>query len=464
MSDLAPSEAPCAIALAGGKGIRALPLTLLAPQYLRSKAAMRVAGRPLIEWAVDSLRSQGVRRFYVLANGRENRTQTMEILGDGGARGVEVRYSRTRFDAWNTGSGEATLRCLEYWDVSGTGVVFPTDSVFDFDLEAITRRHEESDAVVTVATVPREPYEAARKYGVLAADSEGMVRSFLEKPSLAAAQSLSGGGPVHTNAGIYLVNGKRLREAGREPKLAQMARTRLDWGGDLLPYLVQQGHRVCTHPIGRFGDLGSPRDYLETMRALLRGDYPALSGRIDPPAAAPHGRRIDVSSLNLRDAVSGLTLAEKLARGVVRIGPNVRIGRDAELAPGVVLEGCDIADGVDIGEGTELSGVACADHVIIGSWARIADSVLGASAVIGSDRERRTVLEGCCALGDESTVPPGTRLRAVELFPRLTLRAGVVVPPGSRLDGPGEMAEWNRAGERPGRAAPGDFTKCVAAG
>jgi NDP-sugar pyrophosphorylase family protein len=443
VSVLAPAEAPCAIALAGGQGVRARPLTLVAPDYLRSKAAMRVAGRTLIEWAVDSLSSQGVRQVYVLANGRENRTQTMEILGDGCGHGVEVRYSRARFDAWNTGSGEATLRCLEYWDVTGTAVVFPTDSIFDFDLEAMTRRHEESDAVVTVATVPREPHVAARKYGVLAEDSAGMVRRFLEKPSLDEVRRLSGGGPVSTNAGIYLVDGKRLREAGRESGLAQLARSRLDWGGDLLPYLVRQGHRVGAHPIGRFGDLGSPRDYLETVLALLRGDYPALSGRIAPPAAAPHGPRVDVSSLNLRDSVTGLTLAEKLDRGLVRIGPNVRVGRDVELAPGVVLEDCDIADGVDVGEGSELRAVACADHAIVGSWARITDSVLGASAVVGSNRQRPTVLEDCCVLGDESTVPPGTRLRGVELFPRLTVRAGVGVPPGSRLDEPGALARWN---------------------
>ena len=443
MSVLALPTAPCAIALAGGQGIRARPLTLVAPQYLRSKAAMRVAGRTLIEWGVDSLRTQGVRQVYVLANGRENRTQTMEILGDGYAYGVEVRYSRARFDAWNTGSGEATLRSLEYWDIDGTAVVFPTDSVFDFDLDAMMRRHEEADAAVTVATVLREPHEAARKYGVLAEDGQGMVRCFLEKPELAEARRLSGGGPVHTNAGIYLISGKRLREAAREPELALMARSRLDWGGDLLPYLVQRGYRVCTHPIGRFGDLGSPRDYLATMHALLRGDYPTLSRRIDPPAAAPDGARIDVSSLNLCDTVSGLTLAEKLARGIVRIGPNVRIGRDVELAPGTVLENCDIADGVDIGEGSRLYGVACADHAIIGPWARIADSVLGASAVIGSSRERPTVLEDCCVLGDEVLVPPGARLSAVEVFPRLAVRPGVGVPRGSRLDEPGELACWS---------------------
>jgi NDP-sugar pyrophosphorylase family protein len=428
------SAAPCAIALAGGRGVRALPLTLLAPHYLRSKAALGLAGRSLIEWAVELLHDQGVHDFYVVANGRENRAQTKALLRDGAPWGVTVRYSRTRFDAHNTGSGEATLRALDYWDVDGPAVVFPTDSVFDLDLAALLRRHEEADAVVTVATVQRSAQEASGKYGVLAPGADGLVARFLEKPDLGAAVRLAGGSPLHTNAGIYLVDSKRLREAARESGLAALARRRLDWGRDLLPYLVGQGHRVAHHPIARFGDLGSPRDYLDTLRSVLRDEYPALSERLGPP--------IHPSSLHLRDAVSGRTLAEKLADGSVRIGPNVRIGRDVELAPGVVLEDCDVADGVDLGEGCRLRGVACGEHAIVGPWARISDTVLGSGAVVGSTREHPTVLERCCALGDEAGVEPGARLSAVEVFPRLAVRGGVTVPAGTRLTGPGALARW----------------------
>ncbi len=427
---------PRAIALAGGRGERALPLTLVAPQYLRSKAAMRVAGRTLIEWAVHALRAQGVQSFHVIANGRENRTRTFDILGDGSALGVEVRYSRARFDASNTGSGQATLRCLDYWDLDGPVLVFPTDSVFDFDLAAMTRRHEAADAVVTVATVPCSPQRAARKYGVLAPGPDGLIERFVEKPDLADARLLAERGMVHTNAGIYLVDGKRLREAGREPRLAALARDRLDWGADLLPYLVAEGYRVAAHPIARFGDLGSPRDYLATMRSVLRGEFPAL-GAVNAGTA-----RIAESSLCLRDGVCGLTLAEKIARGLVRIGPTVRIGRDVEIAPGVVLEDCDIADGVDVGEGCVLRRTACGEHAIVGAHARISDCVLGSSAVAGSSRQQPSVLRDYCVLGDEASVAPGTRLTGVEVFPRLAVRPGALVPPGSRLTEPGPYAAW----------------------
>src|SRR5207302_5103445 len=43
------------IGLAGGRGVRARPLTLKAPGYLRSKAAMSFLGRRLIQWVIQVL-------------------------------------------------------------------------------------------------------------------------------------------------------------------------------------------------------------------------------------------------------------------------------------------------------------------------------------------------------------------------------------------------------------------------
>lgn len=422
-----------AIALAGGRGIRALPLTLISNDYMRSKAAINLLGRPLVEWMVCFLRDQGVTEFSVLANGRENRTQIKEILGDGHRLGAGVRYSRARFDRYNTGSGEATLRCLEHWNLTGTAVVFPTDSVFGFDLGSMVRQHRESGAVVTVGTVLRAPAEAAEKYGVLVPDASGRVRRFVEKPDLVHAEVLAEAGALHTSAGIYLIDCARLREIAKEPDLQRLAVKALDWGANLLPYLVSRGHRVHASTVDRFGDLGNPRDYLATMRSMLADGYPALSELIDPPVNLPGGSRVHPSSLKLPGPVHGHTLESLIAQGSVRIGPNVRVGRDVELGLGVDLEDCDIGDGVDIGEGTRLRGVSCGDHAIIGSWAEITDSVLGISATVGSDRHARTVLDGYCVLGDEAMVEAGARLTGVDVFPRLTVRAGGALPPGARL-------------------------------
>jgi len=423
----------CAIALAGGRGVRARPLTLISGDYMRSKAAIALLGRPLVEWTARFLRGQDVTGFYVLANGRENRSQIKEILGDGRHLDIEVRYSRTRFDRYNTGSGEATLRCLDHWNLNGTAVVVPTDSVFDFDLGPLIDRHRETGAVVTVGTVLRGAPETAGKYGVLVPDETGRVSGFAEKPALAEAQRLAAGGPLHTSAGLYVIDCARLREISREPELRRLAADALDWGGHLLPYLVGRGHPVHAWSIGRFGDLGNPRDYLDTVQALLEGAYPALTELIDPPVNLPGGSRVHPSTLKLIDPDSGRTLETMIAEGVVRIGPNTRVGRDVELGPGVDLESCDIGDGVDIGAGTRMRRTVCGDHSIIGSWAEISDSVLGTSSYVGSERFARTQLSDYCVLGDEARVEPGSRLSGIDVFPRLTVKAERVVPPGHHL-------------------------------
>src|SRR5437016_5500545 len=135
------------IGLAGGQGLRARPLTLKAPGYLRSKAAMVFLGRRLMRWVVQILTAEGIKDYYVVAHGKENRYQIKVLIGYGEEFGVDVKYSPVKYDALSTGSADSTLRMLEYWDIDGTALVFPTDSLIDFELEPIVEQHRETGAV-----------------------------------------------------------------------------------------------------------------------------------------------------------------------------------------------------------------------------------------------------------------------------------------------------------------------------
>jgi mannose-1-phosphate guanylyltransferase / phosphomannomutase len=411
------------IALAGGLGLRARPMTLAARGYPRSKATVPVLGRPLIDWQVQMLRRQGIEDYFVVAKGRANRGQIQQVLRYGEAYRVRVRYSRARHDRDNTGSGEATLRNLERWDLHGTALVFPTDSLFDFDLTAMVREHRASGAIVTMASVRRDAAEVAGRYGVLVADAAGFGRRFVEKPPLAQALALAGAaGEVYTNAGMYLIDCDRLRALLAGGALAGLIDDQLDWGTDLLPWLVAQGYPVRHHPIARFGDLGSPRGYLDTMREVLRGAYPMM-----------RRPRIDPSSLARRDPLTGRTLAEKIRSGSVRLGPNVRIGAEVEIGPGVELSDVDIGDEVDLGEGCVLAGVACQDGSIIGPHARLSDTWLGSMATLESTATHPVVTGGYTAIGDEVTVGAGLRLTGVTVHPGLSIPAFAAVRPGAEL-------------------------------
>lgn len=71
------------VGLAGGQGVRARPLTLKAPGYLRSKAAMAFMGKRLIRWVLEILRAEGIKEYYLVAHGKENRYQVKMLIGYG---------------------------------------------------------------------------------------------------------------------------------------------------------------------------------------------------------------------------------------------------------------------------------------------------------------------------------------------------------------------------------------------
>jgi len=71
------------VILVGGRGERARPITVKARGYLRSKAAMSFCGKRLIVWLLEGMRRQGVREFFVIAQGKENRYQTKTLVGHG---------------------------------------------------------------------------------------------------------------------------------------------------------------------------------------------------------------------------------------------------------------------------------------------------------------------------------------------------------------------------------------------
>ncbi|NUR83476.1 MAG: NDP-sugar synthase [Nonomuraea sp.] len=394
-----------AIALAGGRGIRARPLTLEGPGHIRSKAALSFLGRPLVAWQVEALRAQGLRECYVAANGRENRFQVKDALGYGERFGLSVRYSRPRADRHNTGSGQATLAIMEEYGLRGHALVFPTDSLFEFDLAELVRDHLAGGAVVTIATVTRPAAQVAGTYGTLVTEGGGWVRRFVEKPPLPVLESLPvDPARVPVNAGLYLVDCAQLRRLG--PELAGLPA--LDWGGDLLPWLLRHGHKVRASPIGKIGDLGNPRDYLITMAEAMGGGFPSL--RLDGPA-------IHESSLARRDAVSGLTLRQKLAEGLVRVSGNVWIGREVEIGPGVTLRDCHVGDEADLHAWCSLERVACLDGAMIGPGARVRDAHVGVMARIDSSLARPTVIDGFTALGHEARVAEGAHLVGASLFP-----------------------------------------------
>jgi NDP-sugar pyrophosphorylase family protein len=439
------------IGLAGGQGVRARPLTLKAPGYLRSKAAMSFLGRRLIRWVIQILSSEGVKQYFIIAHGKENRYQIKVMIGYGEEFGIDVKYSPVKYDALSSGSADSALRLLDHWDIRQPALVFPTDSIIDFDLEPMYRQHVGSGALATIAAMTRGPAEVAEKYGVMLADEEGTITEFVEKPTLAElrehfhvhSDDEFAALPLMTNAGFYLVNAGPLRELAGDPEIAEMRRSRLDFGKDLLPWLVEHGYPVRAHAVRRIGDLGNVDDFIETMVDALRGNFESVDRLLGVPFDPGGNVWIAPESLSMHDAATGTTLAEKLAAGSVRIGPAVRIGRYCEIGPDVEIVESNLDDDVEVRAGAHVARSQLRDGAIVGEGAWLHEVVVGSMSEIRSERELRTVIEGGVALGDEVVVHAGVHLADhVSVYPRLKVPAGIKVPGGTEVTGPADVLRY----------------------
>jgi NDP-sugar pyrophosphorylase family protein len=439
------------LGLAGGQGVRARPLTLKAPGYLRSKAAMSFLGRRLIRWVVQILSSEGIKDYYIIAHGKENRYQIKVMIGYGEGFGVDVKYSPVKYDVLSKGSADSALRLIDHWDIRQPALVFPTDSIIDFDLEPMLAAHREHGAVATIAAMTRPPDEVAEKYGVMLADTDGRISDFVEKPTLAELREhfhVASGEefsrmPLMTNAGFYLIETERIREIAGHPEIEKLREQRLDFGKDLLPWLVGNGHPVYVHPVRKIGDLGNVENFLETMVDVLHGRFESVDRLLGPPFDPEKNVWIAPESLQMRDDESGTTLAEKIADGSVTIGPAVRIGRFCEIGTGVTITESNLDDDVEVRAGAHIERSQIRDGAIIGAGAYLSEVVVGSMVELRSELDAVTRIERLVALGDEVTVHAGVQLADdISVYPRLKVPAGIDVPPHTEVAGPADVLRY----------------------
>jgi NDP-sugar pyrophosphorylase family protein len=145
----------------------------------------------------------------------------------------------------------------------------------------------------------------------------------------------------------------------------------------------------------------------------------------------------------MRDSTSGMTLAEKIAEGLVKIGPAVRIGRYCEIHPGVTISESNLDDDIEIHRDATIERSQIRDGAIVGAAARLCETVVGSMAEVRSEPYNQTTVQGYVALGDEVIVYPGVLLSDdVMVYPRLKIPSGIQIPPGVEVTGPADVLRY----------------------
>lgn len=277
--------------LTAGLATRLQPLSLV-----RAKAALPVAGTPLVIRILHQLRDAGIQRVVLNLHHRAN--SITRIVGDGSTLGLEVRYS---WESAILGSAGGPARAIPLL-ASDRFLIVNGDTLADLDLQAIASRHVDTNALVTMAVVDGRP-----RYNGVIAEPNGIVRGFGRE--LGALHYI---GVQAVNASVF---------SGVDPGVKS------ETVHGIYPSLIatRSGAVRIFHTNAEFFDIGSPRDYLETAMTL----------------ATREGRPLDRG----RDCVvaADATLTNTILWDRVTIGA------------GAQLTGCVVADEVTVPPGARYS-------------------------------------------------------------------------------------------------------------
>jgi mannose-1-phosphate guanylyltransferase len=157
-----------ALVLTAGLATRLRPLS-----EVRAKAAMPVAGTPIVARILQWLQRSGIRD--VVLNLHHRPESITSIVGDGSQFGLRVRYS---WEPIVLGSAGGPRRALPLLDASRFFII-NGDTLTDCDLAAVARRHVDTRARVTMAVVDGD----VERYGGVVVDDEKRVTGFGKPPA-----------------------------------------------------------------------------------------------------------------------------------------------------------------------------------------------------------------------------------------------------------------------------------------
>lgn len=391
-----------AFVLAGGKGTRLYPLT-----KERAKPAVPFGGQyRIVDFVLSNLVNSGIYSIYVLIQFKSQ--SLLQHMRDGWEFNHLLKshfvipvpaQMRTQGENWYRGTADAIYQNINLIEQADPHVVaiFGADHIYRMNIREMIEFHERKRAEVSIAAIPVAK-EFAKEFGVIEAEADGNILSFVEKR--ADAPTIPGDPErVYASMGNYVFSTRTLlRELYAD---AQDENSSHDFGRDILPRLIGrcpmyaydfQTNRIPGDPIDGevyWRDVGTIDAYYEANMDL-RSVSPALNlfnrqwplrtaGYDDPPAKFTfdeEGRR-------------GQAIDSIVAGGSILSGGTARncvIGRGVKMHAGSLVENTIIFDNCDIGRRAKVRNAILDKNVRVP-----ADTMIGYD--LASDRKLYHVTE-----------------------------------------------------------------------
>jgi len=299
-----------------GKGTRLRPHTHLVPKPL-----LKVAGRPVMDWVMDTLTAVPVTELIFITGHLKEQVESYAS----NRYGIPCHYIEQKVQ-----DGTAGAINLARPLVRGPILVVFVDTVFEADLTLIDRT--DADGIIWAKEV--DDYQ---RFGVVVTDSAGYMTRIVEKPKEPVSRL--------ANIGLYYIRDVDALWAGIDHVLRSPQNQGEYFLTDAFQHMIDHGRRILTAEVGGWYDCGKLETLLETNETLLK------------KGAARHGT---FPGVTIRDPVlieDGVTIERST------IGPNVTIERgtvirDSEVSHALVGQRCEVIR-------TRIQHSMLGDHVVL---------------------------------------------------------------------------------------------------
>ena len=350
------TEKVLGVILGGGQGSRLSPLT-----QTRSKPAVPIAGKyRLVDIPISNCLNSGIHRMFVLTqfnsaslNKHIKNTYHFSHFSDAF---VDILAAEQTPDnpRWFQGTADAVRQTMHHLlqHEFEYVLILSGDQLYQMDFNEMLQAHEASGAEVTLATIPSTAKDAT-SFGILKANEDNIITSFIEKPSadlLVDWSSDTGpemqavGRNYLASMGIYIFNRDLLVRIFAENPDEK------DFGKEIIPRVLKEQKVLSFQYEGYWTDIGNICSFFEANLGLTD----------------------DIPEFNLFDSHQSIFTRPRML-------PPTKI-LSTSLTKAVIAEGC-------------ILSAACIKHSVIGIRSRIGDGTTIENAyIMGSDRYQ-TLLE-----------------------------------------------------------------------
>jgi len=388
-----------AIILAAGEGQRLKPFTGLLP-----KVMLPIAGNPILQYVVEALVQNGIRRIVMVVGYRKEQVQ--DYFSSGQGFGVEIGYV---IQPQQLGTAHALRQARDSAD--DRFLLLAGDNIIDPDtIRPLVNVRSNTMLIRT--------QEEVSKYGVVMVQ-DGRVREVIEKPVVKISNQV--------NTGIYALGREVFDFLDDEVKLTSVIQRMIAEGCDIL----------ALETVGTWLDAVYPWDILKLNNLILSRISPSLGGTIEDGAVVKGPVSIGDGTI--------------IRSNCYIVGPAV-IGEDCEIGPSVcIFPSTSVGNGAVISPFSIVRNTIIGNNVLIGPGASIQDSIIAPGTIIRSHFAARSgeasmMIEGeyhpvkmgaiigsYSEIGDSATAQPGViignhcRIKAMKVISENIPDAGMVV-------------------------------------